>query len=100
MKEYMEVPVHGFFVPDALMMFGSLLASLVLASFNAARLPTPLPSPIEPRMLLKLPLTGGIIFCGLLMLVFELMFYTAVCCFPQPAQLRLKIRSAFSLCGD
>jgi hypothetical protein len=37
-------------------------ADFDLASFNAARFPTPLPIATDVRMLLKLPLIGGMIF--------------------------------------
>jgi hypothetical protein len=70
-------------------------ADFPLASFNAARFPTPLPIATDVRMLLKLPLIGGIIFCGLLMRFLGLAFYKEVLCFGQLLQPHLKIRSAF-----
>jgi len=71
-----------------------------LASFNAERLPTPLPIATDVKMLSKLPFIGGMIFCGLLILVFESVFCKATVCCLQPAQPRLKIRSAFHWRGD
>ena len=52
-------------------------AAFDLASLIAARLPAPLPIATDVRMLLKSPLIGGMIFCGLLILVFESVFCKA-----------------------
>jgi hypothetical protein len=69
---------HGFLcvVSDAFTMSWS--AAFDLASFNAARLPLPLPIATAERMLLKSPLIGGMIFCGLLINVLGLRPFVSI----------------------
>jgi len=75
---------------------GGLIAPVFsLASFKAVRFPTPLPMATDVRMSLKLPLIGGIIFCGLLMRVLGLRFYRATVNSWRYCQARWKTRSAF-----
>ena len=52
--------------------------ALPLASLIAACLPAPLPRATDVRILWKLPLTGGIIFCGLLIRIRRSGFCKAV----------------------